>query len=381
MKKKRRWLILVPLILIGACLLTVGASALSNVGLPKQSPHPEMIDAEQEYLLAEVTHMRQTLAGQVWNGWDQVDIPLIAYNEQYAFLVDHPRPGSGWIKVPDTTVRGGPWEPVPGKAYYRQPVTNADREIGAFTVRVGDHMVAAFGTWHWARIGLVRGIRQEIPVPLNQVAPYRVVLALLMGRHGDYLAAYEHEAFHAFQALVAPERFMRAEGVASMEGQYPFDDSDLEELYAAEVKLLHTALKTQDEARMRDLVRQWSAQREARWTHMSAELVEYERQREWLEGLAKYSEMTLMLAAAESDYDPLPPGEVDFDGYDSYPRYYQGQVGQVGRAESQNSEGRFYYTGMAQALLLDRLAPGWKADIWNEGGWLDDLLTRAAEGG
>ncbi len=40
---------------------------------------------------------------------------------------------------------------------------------------------------------------------------------------------------------------------------------------------------------------------------------------------------------------------------------------------------RFYCTGMAQAFLLDRLAPGCKTRAFDDGVWLDDLLAEAVE--
>jgi hypothetical protein len=36
-----------------------------------------------------------------------------------------------------------------------------------------------------------------------------------------------------------------------------------------------------------------------------------------------------------------------------------------------------YYTGMAQALLLDRLSPGWKDRAFEQGVWVEDLLRQA----
>jgi hypothetical protein len=43
-------------------------------------------------------------------------------------------------------------------------------------------------------------------------------------------------------------------------------------------------------------------------------------------------------------------------------------------------ETRFYYTGMAQAFLLDRLAPGWKERLWSSQAWLEEILAEAVEG-
>ena len=42
---------------------------------------------------------------------------------------------------------------------------------------------------------------------------------------------------------------------------------------------------------------------------------------------------------------------------------------------------RIRYSGMAQAVLLDRLMPGWKDRAWAEGVWLEDLLVEAVRGG
>jgi hypothetical protein len=45
-----------------------------------------------------------------------------------------------------------------------------------------------------------------------------------------------------------------------------------------------------------------------------------------------------------------------------------------------DGDGRFYYSGMAQAYLLDRLLPNWKATAFDENIWLDDLLQTVAQG-
>lgn len=40
-------------------------------------------------------------------------------------------------------------------------------------------------------------------------------------------------------------------------------------------------------------------------------------------------------------------------------------------------DGRFYYSGMAQAALLDRLLPDWKEQALTDGVFLEDLLETA----
>jgi hypothetical protein len=43
-------------------------------------------------------------------------------------------------------------------------------------------------------------------------------------------------------------------------------------------------------------------------------------------------------------------------------------------------DGRFYYSGMAQAVLLDRLMPGWKDQVLVDGVSLEGLLMTAVKG-
>jgi len=49
----------------------------------------------------------------------------------------------------------------------------------------------------------------------------------------------------------------------------------------------------------------------------------------------------------------------------------------VPRAAARSGESRFYYGGMLQAMLLDRMAPGWKNEIFDEDKFLEDLLRKS----
>lgn len=44
---------------------------------------------------------------------------------------------------------------------------------------------------------------------------------------------------------------------------------------------------------------------------------------------------------------------------------------------SREGDGRFYYSGRAQAVILDRLLPGWQARAFDQDVWLEDLLPEA----
>jgi hypothetical protein len=49
----------------------------------------------------------------------------------------------------------------------------------------------------------------------------------------------------------------------------------------------------------------------------------------------------------------------------------------VKRTFGRQGDARFYNSGMAQAILLDRLPPGWKSQVIESGVWLEDLLAQA----
>lgn len=44
---------------------------------------------------------------------------------------------------------------------------------------------------------------------------------------------------------------------------------------------------------------------------------------------------------------------------------------------SREGDGRFYYSGWAQAVIPDRLLPGWQARAFDQDVWLEDLLREA----
>jgi hypothetical protein len=49
------------------------------------------------------------------------------------------------------------------------------------------------------------------------------------------------------------------------------------------------------------------------------------------------------------------------------------------RMAGDDGDGRFYYSGMAQAVLLDRLMPGWKARAMQDSVFLEALLAEAVD--
>lgn len=163
-------------------------------------------------------------------GWSQADIPLVAYNEQYAFLVGYPDPPPGWVTVPQGARRGQAWEPVPGDDFYGQPYYRqrlADPEVTpqAFTVRIGDGWAASMATLDWFKISLAQQFRQDLPGPLKPVFPYSLAVNLLISGSDRYATLVLHEAAHAYQGIKAPQRIAAGEEAGfQLDDRYPWQD-------------------------------------------------------------------------------------------------------------------------------------------------------------
>ena len=370
-KRQVRWrriILGIVLGLIAVCLVGVGLSALSNQGLPQSIEDSGRLSSLDKARLAETLHLKQTLSDQVWPGLAAADIPILLWNRDFSFLVgeDINSAPARWQVVPGDTFQGQP--------YYRQ----ASDEPQNFAVQVGDRWVASVGTKLEADLFIREMFQESFPPPINQVIPYR----LLIQPSEVQISAVLHEVFHVFQRANARSHFDDAE-LAYRDGPgYWAVDPAMSEAWQEEIETLAQALEADTGEGAADLARQFLSQRRARrQAHdLAPNLIAFERRFEWLEGLAKYVELESWRQAAETDgYQPLPAmaEDPDFDGYAKFDGRWSQEIGQMKRQADQEGDTRFYYTGMAQAALLDRLAPDWKEQAMEDGVWLEDLLESA----
>ena len=68
-----------------------------------------------------------------------------------------------------------------------------------------------------------------------------------------------------------------------------------------------------------------------------------------------------------------------FKNYKTSLNHFNQQIGDVKGIGNRPGDTRFYYTGMLQAVMLDRLMPGWKNDAFKEGLYLENLLEKAVK--
>ena len=379
----RKLRLLIPLGLCGLCLLVVGASALSNLGLPQHSATVDRLSYLEEARLSEVLHLRTWLGEGVWPGWGGAHIPVMVYNEQYAFLVDYPDPPAGWYKVPMQEARGGPWEEVPGdlfegRSYYRTAITHPDKTPEGFTVLVGDRWVATFQTREYGEVAFYEGFRSDLPAAFADVVPVRLVWELLMGKTESYVAALEHESFHAFEGMLAPERLRAAESLYGVADGYPY--AAMDEPWRREMDVLLKAALTTDERAIRGPVLQFLQLRTERRRSLTPDQAELERLREWEEGLAKYAELAISRRAETKESYHAVDGirkDPDFKDYGGQEQFWGQQLLEARRTQGRSGDTRFYYSGNAMAVVLDRLMPDWKPQALPGGRYLEDLLQEA----
>ena len=372
-------------IIVGLAIVSV----LYNLLLPKKSKNIAQLSTKEKLFIEEAMNMQKKMGNEVWPGWGDTFIQIIVYNEKYAFLVGYPSPPAGWIKMPDKEVRGTEWEAVntddfEGTPYYRQSLPNPEITPENFAVMVGDRWVATLQTKEYAAIAFYNGFRKDLPPVLKAVFPYKIMWNIIMGKAEKYIMGMLHEAFHAFQGTQVPQRFAEAERAADLKKGYPWHKQANAEGWIKEINLLIQAFNTESNESALQLVAQFLDKRTERRgnSNLSVEITQFEQKREWLEGLAKYAELTIGLKASQNEnYKNIKEIESvpEFKNYKTIVNYYYQQIEEVRRSATRPDENRLYYTGMLEAVLLDRLMPDWKKMAFEEEVYLDDLLRKAVD--
>ncbi|MCL4543132.1 MAG: hypothetical protein M1118_00820 [Chloroflexi bacterium] len=198
--------------------------------------------------------------------------------------------------------------------------------------------------------GLHPSVRANTSVTVNGHATATALLSNTSGRRVTDLAALViHELFHVFQCQCHPDWTANEADLFV----YPMDDAELLAVRRLETAALRQALHTPDPTEQAAWAAAALGYRRERFEHLPSEAVAYERGNELQEGLARYVE-----SKARGDHDRLAVLDQDFP--------------------ADGVRARTYVVGLALALLLDRLAPGWQEELEaGETTPLDELLEAA----
>jgi hypothetical protein len=368
-KSWRRLLLIIPLGLISLCLVIGGVLLISNQFLPEPSTTPDELTHEDIARAEEALNLLANLGNQTWPGFDHA-IPLIVWNDSYAFLINAEEKLPDWEELENVSINDLPVYTQVNTANYQ-----------AFTeVLINNQYAGSMATKDATNIKFIQLFKDNLPPVLAQLFPYQLIL--ISSDH--YITALVHETFHAFQAENYPIRFEDADEAYPSGSAYESSFPEMSEAWQSEVQILIDALQTDDQSIQIERVKDFLDSREDRRSKagLGPNLVLYEKRFEWLEGSAKYVELEIWrLAASSPDYKPAEgiKNDKDFDGYEKYLRHWKNELTSMKNAAKSGGDTLFYYSGMLQARLLDQLMPNWKLRVGEPGVWMEDLLRESID--
>ena len=183
-----------------------------------------------------------------------------------------------------------------------------------------------------------------------------------------------HEAFHVFERSAEREgrRFGAGEN-SFLVTSYPVFDQRNEAGVALEGRLLARAVAARTRDALREAAQEFVAAREARHRVLGREFAEFETQAELNEGLAEYALVRALELAAD---DPALPWRADAAAELAHRR---ARLDSLTANLRQSLRFRFYATGPAMGLILDRLAgPTWRSALERDDLKLQDELAEAS---
>ena len=338
----------------------------SNQKLPTGPEITDRMELLDKVRLSEALHLKTELGDSVWPGYAALDAPVIIWNDDYEFIFGVSSPPDGWEEVPGDDFKGQP--------YFRRPADDPQN----FAVPIGDQWAASIFTKYLVDFALILAISDLLPPVIADIFPYRIFIQ----PSELQISAVQHEYFHVVQVKFAPQKFTDADIIYEHADQYWKNDHEMQPAWGEEIDLLIKAVGASSEGDVAELGRRFLAQRDQRRQdfELDADLVAYEVLIEWLEGTAKYVELrSWEEASLNHGYVPLPEMETDpdFKSYETFGSRWNQEMKRTRRQAGKEGDVRFYYTGMLQSYLLDRLMPDWKEHIMEDGIYLEDLLRDA----
>lgn len=364
-------------------------SGLYNLTLPRESSTTDKLSDDQKAFVSEAWNLQREMGNKVWPAFGDTLFPVIVYNEAYAFLIGIDHPSAGWKKIPSDNLYGNEWEiaedcSIDGMPCYRQALNPNESSPENFTVLVGERYVTSIQTKEYAEISFYKGFKKQLPPVINWIFPYKLFWNVLIPSAENYVVTICHESFHSFQGHLFSEKLRASEKIMSELYDYPWDNVINQQGWELEVDYLMEALQTDSDEELLKYVSMFSSARQNRRLNASLtpQQIDFEKRREWSEGLAKYVELQLGLMAGQSPkYNPIDQIKdiSGFENYDHFTPYFDQQLSEINRAVQRPEDNRFYYTGLLQALVLDKLGPEWKEKVFEKDIYIDDILFEINE--
>jgi hypothetical protein len=187
-----------------------------------------------------------------------------------------------------------------------------------------------------------------------------------------------HESFHIFESDKNRAGAKWRHENALLVALYPETEARLSALFHIEGQILFAALRTSDDKTLKRLLQQFLALRKLRRGEMEERFAEFEKGAESNEGLAEYAGAKALLIAIREASEKRLALPLRYADEASFIKSKYAKLDSITEA-GKNSRLRFYYTGSAQALLLDHLMKDWKRRVQFDGAVLEDLLAEALQ--
>ncbi len=332
-------------------LPAVPSSALSQV---------MMIDLKR---LEETWRILDQFAEKIWPSWTGYrDIPfMFEYPNGVRLLVGHPSPTDEFAPVADLLVQGK-------QVYLDRSKENA---IALKPPFLGGGGVIPYGKGTPMRI---------VRLTMREAAAMEEVLGAegqtdkrppkLRTASENQILINIHELFHLYQNSQGSMRY----------GNLRLN-TDLDFAVYAEVEgvALEKAFLEPDEAKAREILKDFLAARHLKRKNMSELERNQESENEVWEGTCVYAEATALRLMQQESYAPrLSPADDPFYfGFKDAPVFLEERTEALRQTRTQTMDagGKLYRFGCFEALLLSRLFPGWQKDFLKEGRFLDKTIA------
>jgi hypothetical protein len=359
-------------LLISAVLLLVAPMAILSGGCGSEPSEAatdlELGNTELDPIdivhAAEAWNLLEQEGENVWPGWGVTPPPLLLRKGDFDYLIGHPAPPEDFELLPDVSIQGEPVYRYRGHLIPRPAAT---------AWSVGDVWSVALPTYEEFR-HVVGELLGPDAVELDDVS---------------FVRSVTHEAFHAYQfvrvgGMAGLPRFVQAVEEKQVLERLN-ERTDLDAYHVALGETLRSGLEAdtdaaarQAAARFLELRREWRA-------GQPEQIAIFEQSTEWLEGLARYADTSLLRLAASSAYQARSL-LVEQDVIQAYPdanatrNAFLDQLSDLTQIPG-GLRDRYYVIGAGEAFLLDRLMPGWQSDAMPGGAALEDLLEQALTSG
>ena len=298
--------------------------------------------------IAEAFRLAGAIGDEIWAGWSTAPFALLLVTPDHEYLIRHPRPSSDFARIGHDSLLGSD--------VFARPRTFAPGLLATFpfegvpTVVIGQASATGKQSAAWVLTALHEHFHQ---LQMSQPGYYAGVDALGLSR-GDQT------------------------GMWMLNYPFPYGVETVQSAFSAMTLAVDSALAAPAGGNRQARLSSLTQARNRLRGMLSADDDRYLSFQMWQEGVARYTELHVARWAADR-YAPSA-GFTELTDASAFRAAADSIADEIRRGLEGNSlstAGRvaFYPAGAATALLLDDVAPGWRARYFNGGFSLDRVMT------